>query len=101
MRIRLIPEWKKRNADDPSILTNEITEAAFGKTVSEYEKQKNLKKQNLRDHMTSMESIITMFAEAVTEEITKNAKDLKKAARLGGKVAGKARKEAEKYIARP
>ena len=82
-----------------------ISKATFGKTVGEYKEFKQLQKknQNLRDHMTDLELIFTMLGEKVTTEITKNKnakkfKECKKAAKSGGNVAGKARKDAEKRI---
>jgi len=99
-RKQLTGQWKKQKIDNFALLTDEIYQAAFGKTFSELKSQRKLKKEDLRDHMTSMELIITMFAEVVTEEITKKTRQCKKAARIGGSIAGKARKEAEKEIAR-
>ena len=83
-----------------AILTNEISKAAFGKTVEEYKKFKQLKRENLRDHMDDLELIFTMLGEASTTRIAK-AKDTrgmeenKIAAKQGGEVAGNARKELE------
>ncbi len=69
-------------------------------TPSQYQKFKGLKRENLRDHMNDLELIFTMLGEASTTEIAKN-KDTrgfienKTAAREGGSVAGKARKDLE------
>jgi hypothetical protein len=70
-------------------------------TPSEYKKHKNLKRENLRDHMTDLELIFSMLGEASTTEITrsKNAQGFdenKEAAQKGGKIAGNARLELEK-----
>ena len=81
----------------------EISKATFGLTPTEYKNFKALTKpsENLRDHMTDLELIFTMLGEASTTEIAKN-KDAqgfpenKKAARAGGNVAGKARKDLER-----
>ena len=69
-------------------------------TPSEYKKFKNLKKENLRDHMDDLELIFSMLGEASTTEITKRKntvgfKQNKKAAKDGGTIAGNARKELE------
>ncbi len=106
IRQELTDEWKNRDINEDkefAILTNEISKATFGKTVEEYKEFKNIKKENLRDHMNDLELIFTMLGEKVTTEITKNkdAKGLDKcstAAKEGGEVAGNARIEAEKKI---
>jgi prophage antirepressor-like protein len=103
VRQELTDEWQKRGIKQEkeyAILTNEISEAAFGKTVEEYKKFKKLKRENLRDHMTDLELIFTMLGEASTTKIarSKDAQGFtknKKAARLGGKIAGDARKKLE------
>ncbi|MCK5477068.1 MAG: Bro-N domain-containing protein, partial [Candidatus Aenigmarchaeota archaeon] len=109
VRQELTDEWQKREINkniEYAILTNEISKATFGKTVEEYKKYKQLKNQNLRDHMNDLELIFTMLGEKVTTEITQNenANDFtgcKSAAKRGGKVAGKARIDAEKEIGKP
>jgi hypothetical protein len=103
IREELTEEWKNRGVEedrDYSILTAEISKAAFGVTPSEYKKVKGLKRENLRDHMNDLELIFSMLGEAATTEITrvKDAQGFgqsKKAAREGGTVAGTARKELE------
>ena len=108
IRDELTDEWKKRGVQterEYAILTSEISKATFGLTPGEYQKLKGLKKENLRDHMNDLELIFTMLGERVTTEITRN-KDAKEfdefsyAAKEGGKVAGNARKDAEKKIGR-
>ena len=99
-------EWKKRGVKQGkefAILTAEISKATFGMTPSEYKEFKALTnpKENLRDHMTDLELIFTMLGEASTTEIAKKRNALgfpanKKAAKDGGSVAGKARKDLEK-----
>ncbi|MCK5211728.1 Bro-N domain-containing protein [Candidatus Parcubacteria bacterium] len=104
IRETLTDEWKKRDVKEDkeyAILTAEISKATFGMTPSEYQKFKGLKKENLRDHMNDLELIFTMLGEASTTKIAqnKNARGFKKnklAAKEGGDVAGKARKELEK-----
>ena len=108
VRQGLTDEWKKRGLnkqEDFSILTAEISKAAFGMTPSEYKKLKRLDKENLRDHMTDLELIFTMLGEASTTEIEK-VKDPKtfpqhkKASREGGTIAKNARLELEKKTKR-
>ena len=111
VRQELTDEWKGRviqEQKDFAILTNEISKATFGKTVSEYKEFKGMakKNQNLRDHMNDLELIFSMLGEKVTTEITRNenAKGFdkcKETAIRGGKVAGNARKETEKEIGKP
>ena len=106
VRETLTNEWKKRGAKEDTeyaILTAEISKAAFGMTPSEYKKFKNLKRENLRDHMDDLELILAMLGEATTTKITRdrNSKGfvpLKKDAQEGGEVAGSARKDIEKRI---
>ncbi|MDO8638047.1 MAG: Bro-N domain-containing protein [Candidatus Daviesbacteria bacterium] len=104
IRETLTDEWKKREVGgdrEYAILTAEISKATFGMTPSEYKKFKDLKRENLRDHMNDLELIFSMLGEASTTEIAKN-KDAqgfdqnKKAAQKGGAVAGNARKELER-----
>ncbi|MBU1199289.1 MAG: phage antirepressor protein [Nanoarchaeota archaeon] len=109
VRQELTDEWRNRKVDENvefAILTNEISKATFNKTVEEYKEFKNLKKQNLRDHMNDLELIFTMLGEKVTSEITKTKdsqgfKQCEDSAKKGGKVAGNARKDAEKEIGKP
>lgn len=104
IRAQLTNEWEKRGVKEQkeyAILTAEISEATFGIKPTEHKKLKNLKNQNLRDHMTDLELIFTMLGEASTTEIAihKDAqgfRDNMQAAREGGDIAGNARKELEK-----
>jgi len=103
IREELTDEWKTRGVKEQkeyAILTAEISKAAFGLTPSEYKKVKGLKSQNLRDHMNDLELIFSMLGEASTTEIvkTRNPKGFienKIAAKQGGSVAGKARRDLE------
>jgi hypothetical protein len=103
IREELTEEWKNRGVKENreyAILTAEISKATFGLNPSDHKKVKGLKSQNLRDHMTDLELIFSMLGEASTTEIvkTQNPKGFiqnKKAAKLGGAVAGNARKELE------
>ncbi len=108
IRQELTEEWKNRGIEeekDFAILTNEISKAAFGKTIGEYKQFKGLKKpnQNLRDHMTDWELILAMVGEKATTDITvaKNAQglpELKHTAQEGGGIAKNTRKELEQKI---
>src|SRR3989338_8352537 len=100
VRQELTDEWGKRGVNEDkeyAILTNEISKATFGKTVEEYKEFKQLKKENLRDHMNDLELIFTMPGEASTTRIARNRDaqgfpENKEAAKEGGSVAGIARK---------
>ncbi len=108
VRETLTDEWKKRGIKKDikySILTAEISKACFDMTPSEYKKFKNLRHENLRDHMDDLELIFSMLGEASTTEITKskNAEGFsenKVIAGKGGKIAGDARKKLEKESGR-
>ena len=103
IREELTDEWKKREVKEKreyEILTAEIAKAAFGITPGKHKKLKGLKRENLRDHMNDLELIFSMLGEAATTEITrvgdaKRFHESKHAARKGGEVAGKARKDLE------
>ncbi|MBU2052025.1 Bro-N domain-containing protein, partial [Patescibacteria group bacterium] len=75
IREELTDEWQKRGAEqdkDYQILTAEISKATFGVTPSQYKRLKDIKRQNLRDHMDDLELIFTMLGERMTTEISKN-----------------------------
>src|SRR3972149_3684685 len=104
IRETLTDEWKNRGILEEknyAILTAEISKATFGMTPNQYKRYKNLKRENLRDHMDDLELIFSMLGEAATTEITRN-KDTqgfienKKTAKSGGEVAGRARRDLEK-----
>lgn len=104
VRGKLTDEWKARGVKEGreyAILTAEISRATFGITPSEYRKVKDLKRENLRDHMTDLELIFTMLGEASTknEAMKQDAKGFnenKQAAKEGGAAAGDALKAYEK-----
>ena len=108
IREELTDEWQKRGArikKDYEILTAEISKATFGITPKQYRKIKGLRRQNLRDHMDDFELLFTMLGERSTTEIhkvrnTKGVKKLRKDAKEGGGVAGRARKDLEKRLKR-
>jgi len=97
IRQDLTDEWKERGVGEDkefAILTNEITKATFGKSVQEYKEFKKVsgKNQNLRDHMTDWELILTMVGEKATTDITvardsKGFKECEVDAKDGGKIA--------------
>jgi len=101
IREELTDEWDQRGVREDreyAILTAEISKATFGLTPSEYKKLKELKRENLRDHMTDLELIFSMLGEAATTEITRTRDSqgfdkCKEAAKDGGDVAGKARRD--------
>lgn len=103
VRKELTDEWETRGAkkgQEFTILTDEITKAWSELTTKQYKKIKDLKKENLRDHMTNLELVLNMLAEATTTEISKEKKPKtfnqnKKIAKQGGTIAGNTRKEIE------
>ena len=108
IREELTDEWKNRGAQeqkDFEILTAEISKATFGVTPSEYKQLKGLERENLRDHMDDFELIFTMLGERSTTEIHRNEDSkgipkLKEDAKIGGDIAGGARKQLEKKLKR-
>ena len=103
VRKELTDEWEQRGVKkggDFAILTDEITQAWSGLSTRQYKTLKSLKKENLRDHMTNLELVLNMLAEATTTEISRENKPQdfdqnRKVARRGGTIAGNARKEIE------
>jgi len=104
VRKELTDEWDTRGVKkgmEYAVLTDEITKAWAGLTTRQYKELKGLKKENLRDNMSTLELVLNMLAEATTTEISKKQKpqtfeESKDVARSGGEVAGIARREAEK-----
>jgi DNA-damage-inducible protein D len=109
VRQDLTDEWKTRGAStatEYAILTNEIMQGAFELKVDEYKQVKDLARENLRDHMTDIELILTMLAEATTTKLHRDRDSqgmtpLKKDAQDGGAVAGRTRKDIEKQSGKP
>ena len=103
IREELTDEWKEHEVKEQkeyAILTAEIAKATFGYTPAQHKNIKNLKRENLRDHMTDLELIFSMLGEASTTAIvkTKHPKGFienKIAAKQGGVIAGNARKALE------
>ncbi len=89
-----------------AILTNEISKAWSGMTTREYKDFKGLKKENLRDNMSTLELVLNMLAEATTTELTQIAnpqglEENKKIAQDGGNIAGDTRKAIESKTGQP
>jgi prophage antirepressor-like protein len=109
VRQDLTDEWKQRvvtNRHEFAILTNEIMHGTFALKVDEYKQVKALARENLRDHMTDIELILTMLAEATTTKLHRDRDSagmapLKKDAKDGGAVAGRTRKDIEKQSGQP
>ena len=103
-RNELTDEWQAHGVQkgvEFAILTDEITKAWSGMTTREFKDFKGLKKESLRDNMTSIEIALNMLAETATKEITSASnphgfKENKDIAAKGGSIAGNARKELEK-----
>jgi hypothetical protein len=109
VRQDLTSEWKERGAAtrvEFAILTNEIMQGTFGLKVDEYKQVKSLARENLRDHMTDIELILTMLAEATTTKLHRDRDSqglapLKQDAHDGGAVAGRTRKDIEQQTGKP
>lgn len=89
-----------------AVLTDEISKAWAGMTTRQYKDYKGLKRQNLRDNMSTTELILNMLAEAATKDITgathpQGLEENKKVAREGGHIAGNARKSIEEKTGKP
>lgn len=103
VRKELTDTWQDhgiKESREYAILTNEISKAWSGMTTKEYKIFKGLKKENLRDNMSSTELILNMLAETATKDIANSSnpyglEENKKVARRGGNIAGNARKEIE------
>ena len=103
VRKELTDEWDARGVQkgvEYAILTDEISRAWSGMSTRQYKNLKGLKKENLRDNMTTLELVLNMLAEATTTESSKQKAPATLSenidvARAGGKVAGDARKAIE------
>lgn len=109
VRKELTDTWQDHGVTEGieyAILTNEITKAWSGMTTRQYKDFKNLKKENLRDNMTTLELVLNMLAEATTTELTQTInpqglEENKAVAKEGGTVAGNARKDIEARTGKP
>ena len=109
VRNELTAEWQARGVEqgwEYAILTDEITKAWSGMTTRQYKNLKGLKKENLRDNMSTLEIVLNMLAETTTTELSKahrpeGFEESRIVARRGGKVAGDARLAIEADTGRP
>ena len=109
VRKELTDEWDKSGVSkgiEYAILTDEITKAWSGMSTRQYKNLKGLKKENLRDNMSTLELVLNMLAEATTTEISKQQnpetfEDSRKIAIEGGTIAGEARESIEKRTGKP
>lgn len=103
VRKELTDMWQDhgvKEGKEYAILTNEISKAWSGMTTKQYKNFKRLKKENLRDNMSTTELILNMLAETATKDIAKSSnpqglEENKKVAKRGGSIAGNARREIE------
>lgn len=109
VRKELTDEWQNRGVKEGveyAILTDEITKAWSGMSTRQYKNLKGLKKENLRDNMSTLELVLNMLAEATTTELSRTHEpqglaENQSIARQGGQIAGNARKEIEENTGRP
>ena len=109
VRNELTAEWQQRGVEkgrEYAILTDEITKAWSGMTTRQYKNLKGLKKENLRDNLSTLEIVLNMLAETTTTELSKahrpeGFEESRIVARRGGKVAGDARRAIEADTGRP
>ncbi|MCL1820243.1 MAG: hypothetical protein FWG36_06270 [Oscillospiraceae bacterium] len=109
VRKELTDEWDNRGVQkgvEYAILTDEISKAWSGMTTRQYKTLKGLKKENLRDNMSTLELVLNMLAEATTtaisrKELPKTFAQNKAVARAGGEAAGEARAAVEKRTGEP
>ena len=103
VRKELTDEWDARGVQkgvEYAILTDEISRAWSGMSTRQYKNLKGLKKENLRDNMTTLELVLNMLAEATTTQFSKDRKpstfqENLEVAKAGGQVAGRTRRDIE------
>ena len=108
-RKELTDEWKDRGitqGKEYAILTDELTKAWSGMTTRQYKNHKGLKKESLRDNMSTTELTLNQLAEVATRELSQQEHPVgfaqnKDVAKRGGSVAGNARKDLEKQLGHP
>ena len=108
-RKELTDQWQAHGVEkgqEYAILTDEVTKAWSGMTTRQYKNLKGLKKENLRDNMSTLELALNMLAEATTTELTKTQnphglQENREVAQSGGKIAGDARKNIEAQTGKP
>ena len=109
VRKELTDTWQDhgvKGGNEYAILTNEISKAWSGMTTREYKDFKGLKKENLRDNMSTTELILNMLAETATTDIAEatnpqGLEENKQVAQDGGAIAGDARKSIEARTGKP
>ena len=109
VRKELTDSWQDHGVKEGmeyAILTNEISQAWSEMTTRQYKDLKGLKKENLRDNMSTTELILNMLAETATKDIAESTnpqglEENKKVAKRGGSIAGNARKEIETEKGKP
>ena len=109
VRKELTDEWQNRGVQkglEYAILTDEITKAWSGLSTREYKRLKGLKKENLRDNMSTTEIVLNMLAETSTTDISREEQpqtfsENRAVAQKGGEVAGIARRALEERTGRP
>lgn len=108
-RKELTDEWQSHGVQkgkEYAILTDEVTKAWSGMSTRQYKNYKGLKKENLRDNMSTLELALNMLAEATTTELTKvrnpyGLEENRSVAKTGGKIAGEARTRIEEETGNP
>ena len=108
-RKELTDEWKDRGISqgkEYAILTDELTKARSGMTTRQYKNHKGLKKESLRDNMSTTELTLNQLAEVATKELSQQKhpqgfEQSKDVAKRGGSIAGDARAALEKQLGRP
>ncbi len=109
VRNELTDEWEQRGAQaglEYAILTNEIAQATFGMSIQAHKDHKGLKRENIRDHMTDLELILTMLGEATATRLhqdrdTQGFDNLQGDAKEAGEVAGNTRRDIEHRTGTP
>ena len=109
VRKELTDTWQDhgvKGGNEYAILTNKISKAWSGMTTREYKDFKGLKKENLRDNMSTTELILNMLAETATKDIAEatdpqGLEENKQVAQDGGSIAGDARKSIEARTGKP
>ena len=108
-RKELTDEWKDRgmkSGKEYAILTDELTRAWSGMSTRQYKNLKGLKKESLRDNMSTTELTLNQLAEVATRELSEQEKpsgfeENRKVAKRGGAIAGNARENLESELGRP
>lgn len=108
-RKELTDEWKDRGVQqgkEYAILTDELTRAWSGMTTRQYKNRKGLKKESLRDNMSTTELTLNQLAEVATRELSQQEQPVgfdanKRVAQRGGSVAGNARRDLEQQLGHP